>query len=120
MQDRREIGLAIIGCGTIGRIRAELARAYPGIGWIGLCDLKSDIGQKLADDVQADFFTTDFRELLTRPEVTATIIATDENFHFDPTMLAVENGHALFIEKPLATDARQSAEILSALSLIHI
>jgi myo-inositol 2-dehydrogenase/D-chiro-inositol 1-dehydrogenase len=115
MQKRRKIGLAIIGCGTIGRIRAELARAYPGIGWIGLCDLKSDVGQKLADDIQADFFTNDYRELLKRPEVTATIVATDENFHFDPTMLAVEMGHSLFIEKPLATDARQSAQILAAI-----
>ena len=115
MQQRKQIGLAIIGCGTIGRIRAELARAYPGVGWIGLCDLKSDIGGKLAEDIQADFFTNNYRELLQRPEVTATIVATDENFHFDPTMLAVEKGHALFIEKPLATDARQSAQILAAI-----
>lgn len=114
-QTRQQIGLAIVGCGTIGRIRAKLARDYPGIGWIGLCDLKSDIGQKLADDVKADFFTNDYRELLNRPEVTATIVATDENFHFDPTMLAVEKGHSLFIEKPLATDARQSAKILAAI-----
>ena len=114
-QERREIGLAIIGCGTIGRIRAKFARAYPGVGWIGLCDVKSDLGHKLRDDIDADFFTTDYRELLNRPEVTATIIATDENFHFDPTMLAIENGHDLFIEKPLATDARQSAQILAAI-----
>lgn len=112
MRDKRkEIGLAIIGCGTIGRIRAEMARAYPGVGWIGLCDLKTDIGQRLSDDIQADFFTTDYRELLNRPEVTATIVATDENFHYDPTLLAIEQGHDLFIEKPLATDARQSAEL---------
>ncbi|MBT8418838.1 MAG: Gfo/Idh/MocA family oxidoreductase [Erythrobacter sp.] len=116
MQDRKEIGLAIIGCGTIGRIRAEIARAYPGIGWIGLCDLKSDIGGKLAEDIDADFFTNDYRELLNRPEVTATIVATDENFHFEPTMLAIENGHKLFIEKPLATDARQSATIAKAIA----
>lgn len=115
MSKKKEIGLAIVGCGTIGRIRAELARAYPGVGWIGLCDLKSDIGEKLAKDVQADFLTNDFRELIARPEVTATIIATDENFHFDPTMAAIERGHDLFIEKPLATDARQSATILAAI-----
>lgn len=111
----KQIGLAIIGCGTIGRIRAKFARDYPGVGWIGLCDVKSDLGQQLESDVDADFFTTDYRELLNRPEVTATIIATDENFHFEPTMLAIENGHDLFIEKPLATDARQSAEILAAI-----
>ncbi|MEM6761275.1 MAG: Gfo/Idh/MocA family oxidoreductase [Pseudomonadota bacterium] len=111
----KEIGLAIVGCGTIGRIRGVLAREYPGVGWIGLCDLKADVGGKLAEDISADFFTKDFRELLARPEVTATIIATDENFHFEPTMLAVERGQDLFIEKPLATDARQSAEILAAI-----
>lgn len=117
---RRQIGLAIIGCGTIGRIRAELARAYPGVGWIGLCDIKTDLGKKLAEDVQADFFTNDFKELLRRPEVTATIIATDENFHFDPTMLAIEQGHSLFIEKPLATDARQSNTLLGAIQAAEL
>ena len=110
-----QIGLAIIGCGTIGRIRAEFARAYPGVGWIGLCDLKSDLGRKLENDVKADFFTTDYKELLARPEVTAVIVATDENFHAGPTMLAAEKGHDLFIEKPLATDARESAQILKAI-----
>ncbi|MEM8665197.1 MAG: Gfo/Idh/MocA family oxidoreductase, partial [Pseudomonadota bacterium] len=114
-ENGKQIGLAIVGCGTIGRIRGVLAREYPGVGWIGLCDLKADIGGKLAEDIGADYFTKDYRELLNRPEVTATIIATDENFHFEPTMLAVERGHDLFIEKPLATDARQSAQILAAI-----
>ena len=110
-----KIGLAVIGCGTIGRIRAMLARDYPGIEWIGLCDLKSDLGQSLKTDCSADYFTTDYKELLNRPEVTATIIATDENFHFEPTMLAIEKGHDLFIEKPLATDAMESARILNGI-----
>ena len=35
------VGLAVIGCGTVGRIRAVLAREYPGIGWLGLCDVTS-------------------------------------------------------------------------------
>ena len=114
-EQKKEIGLAIIGCGTIGRIRAELARDYPGVGWIGLCDLKSDLGERLKTDTGADFFTTDFRELLARPEVTAAIVATDENFHTDPTLAAVERGLDLFIEKPLATDARQSQNVLNAI-----
>ncbi|MGI9418929.1 MAG: Gfo/Idh/MocA family protein [Geminicoccaceae bacterium] len=111
----KEIGLAVVGCGTIGRIRAKLARDYPGVGWIGLCDLKSDLGTKLKDDVNADFFTNDFNGLLARPEVTAVIVATDENFHTAPTLAAVERGHDLFIEKPLATDAKESARVLEAI-----
>ena len=111
----KQIGLAVIGCGTIGRIRAEFARDYPGVGWLGLCDVKEALGRKLAADTGADFFTTDFTELLARPEVTAAIIATDENRHVEPTLAAVARGLDLFIEKPLATDARASRQILDAI-----
>ena len=106
--ERKEIGLAIIGCGTIGRIRAEIARDYPGIGWLGLCDIKEDLGKQLAQDTKADFFTTSYETLLKRPEVNAVIISTDENHHVLPTLAAVDQGHSLFIEKPLATDVRES------------
>ena len=114
-QMKKEIGLAVVGCGTIGRIRAVLAKQYPGVGWIGLCDIKEDLGKKLTEDVGGDFFTTDYNELINRPEVNATIIATDENQHFDPTMAAIERGHNLFIEKPLATEANESLEIFNAI-----
>ena len=36
------IGLAIIGCGTIGRIRAVLARETLAVGWLGLCDIDEE------------------------------------------------------------------------------
>jgi myo-inositol 2-dehydrogenase/D-chiro-inositol 1-dehydrogenase len=114
-KNNKQMGLAIIGCGTIGRIRGMLAKEFPGIGWIGLCDTREELGRKLVEDVGADFFTKDYSELIARPEVTATIIATDENAHFGPTMAAIERGHALFIEKPLATEADESLQILQAI-----
>ncbi len=112
---KKEIGLAVIGCGTIGRIRAILARNYPAVGWLGLCDIKEDLAKKLAVDTKADFYTTDYRELVKRAEINATIIATDENYHVGPTLAAVERGHDLFIEKPLATDAKESLKVFNAI-----
>lgn len=109
------IGLAIIGCGTVGRIRAILARDYPGVTWLGLGDVNERVGEQLAADADADFFTTDIEELLSRPEVTAAIIATDENHHAGPTLAAVEEGHDLLIEKPLATTPVESATVLEAI-----
>ena len=115
--DKKEIGLAVVGCGTIGRIRAEFARDYPGVTWMGLCDIKEDLGRKLVEDTGADFFTTDYNELLRRPEITAAIIATDENHHMGPVLAAVENGiKQLFIEKPLATDVRESQRVFDAIA----
>ncbi len=114
-QEKRDIGLAVVGCGTIGRIRARFARDYPGIGWLGLCDKNETLARELAEETGADFFTTDHWELLKRAEVNAAIISTDENAHVEPILSAVERGHNLFIEKPLATDARESLKVLQAI-----
>ncbi len=115
MADKKELGLAVIGCGVVGRMRAALAKDYPGIGWIGLSDMNEAVGQKLKDDIGADYFTTDFQELIARPEVDAVIVATSTWAHVEPTLAAAEHGRKLFIEKPLATDARQSAKVLAAI-----
>lgn len=109
------IGLAIIGCGTIGRIRAELARETRAVGWLGVCDIHEETVQKLASDTRADFLTTDFRELLAREEVTAVIVATAENEHVEPILAAADLGKPMFIEKPLATDPVESEKVLAAI-----
>jgi myo-inositol 2-dehydrogenase / D-chiro-inositol 1-dehydrogenase len=111
----KQIGLAIIGCGTIGRVRAELAREHPSVGWVGVCDIDEDLMNRLADDVGADYRTADFRDLVAQPQVDAVVVATDENWHVDPIMASVEHGHQLFIEKPLATDPIESERVLRAI-----
>jgi predicted dehydrogenase len=109
------IGLAVIGCGTIGRVRAMLAREYPGVSWLGLCDVDGDTVARLGEDTAADFVTTDLAELLARTEVTAVIVATAENEHVAPILAAVELRVPLFIEKPLATDPAESERVLAAI-----
>lgn len=115
LQAHGTVGLAIIGCGTVGRIRARLAREYPGIGWLGLCDVDELTLKNLETDTDADFATTSLDELLARPEIGAVIIATDEQEHVEPILKSVQLGVPLFIEKPLATDPADSARVLAAI-----
>jgi myo-inositol 2-dehydrogenase / D-chiro-inositol 1-dehydrogenase len=112
----RGVGLAVIGCGTTGRIRARLASENPGVRWLGVCDLKEDLATALAADTGADYLTTDCSELIRRPEVTAVIVATDENAHVEPVLAALERGHSLLIEKPLATDPVVSEQMLGIIT----
>ena len=112
----RGVGLAVIGCGTTGRIRARLASENPGVHWLGLCDLKEGLAAALAADTSADYMTTDFRELIRRPEVTAVIVATDENAHVEPVLAALEHRRSLLIEKPLATDPVVSEQMLGVIT----
>ena len=48
VENMEKIGLAIVGCGTIGRIRAKFARQFPGVEWLGLCDEQESVGKQLA------------------------------------------------------------------------
>src|SRR5262245_16648586 len=117
MRDRKakEISLAVVGGGRVGLFRGEVAARHPSVGWIGLAEKNPNRAGEVGGKIGADFVTADHRELLSRPEVTAAIIATDEHLHVAPILAAVERGLPLLIEKPLATDLAQSATVLGAI-----
>ena len=111
----KRIGLAIIGAGRVGLFRGEVAARHPQVDFIGVADLKPERAKLVGDKCKADFVTSDFRELLKRPEVTAAIISTDEHLHVEPILAAVERKLALLIEKPLATELAASQRVLDAI-----
>ena len=76
MSTNKSIGLAVIGCGTMGIIRSRLARHYPGVGWLGVCDIHENLAASLAKDTKADFYTADYEALINRPEVNAVMVQT--------------------------------------------
>lgn len=41
----KKIGLAIIGAGRVGLIRAELAARHPSVDWIGIAELNPERGE---------------------------------------------------------------------------
>jgi len=104
----------------VGLFRGEVAARHPMVDFIGLCDLKADRLEMVQGKTRADFATTDFRELLKRPEITAAIIATDEHLHVEPILAAAERGLSLLIEKPLATELEESQRVLDAIQKAKI
>ncbi|MDB5559255.1 MAG: oxidoreductase protein [Enterovirga sp.] len=111
----KDVGLAIIGAGRVGLFRGEVASRHPAVKWIGIAETNHNRALDVAGKIEADFVTADYRELLARPEVTAVIIATDEHLHVGPIMAAIERGVPMLIEKPLATNLAQSADVLARL-----
>ena len=111
----RPLGLAIIGGGRVGLFRGEVAARHPLVRWIGLAEIKPDRAKEIGAKVGADFVTSDYRELLARPEVNCVIVATDEHLHVEPVLEAVRRGLPLLIEKPLATRAHESRRVLEAI-----
>jgi predicted dehydrogenase len=112
----KRIGLAIVGAGRVGLFRGEVAARHPMVDFIGIADLKEDRLELVQGKTRADFATTDFRELLKRPEITAAIISTDEHLHVEPILAACERGIPLLIEKPLATELAASKKVLDQIT----
>jgi predicted dehydrogenase len=112
----QRIGLAIVGAGRVGLFRGEVAARHPMVDFIGICDRKEERLELVQSKTQADYATTDFRELLRRPEITAAIIATDEHLHVEPVLAAVDRGLSLLIEKPLATELADSQRVLDRIT----
>ena len=110
----KRIGLAIVGAGRIGLARGEIAARYPQVDWIGIADIDGARAKQVAEQLGADFHTTDYRVLLKRPEATAALISTVGHLHVEPTLAALENPNklALLIEKPIANELAQSEKVL--------
>jgi hypothetical protein len=70
-QQPKKIGLAIVGAGRVGLIRAEVAARHPEVEWIGIAEKNTERARLVADRIKAELVASDFRELLKRPEVNA-------------------------------------------------
>ncbi|MGH9247695.1 MAG: Gfo/Idh/MocA family protein [Acidimicrobiales bacterium] len=108
------VGVAVIGCGTIGRLRAQIAHRHPAVDFLAVCDVVADRARALADDCEADAWGLDAEEMIGRDEVDVVVVSTTEDAHFEPSMTAVRAGKPALIEKPLAIAPEDGEKILAA------
>ncbi|HEV7207544.1 MAG TPA: Gfo/Idh/MocA family oxidoreductase [Mycobacteriales bacterium] len=108
------LGVAVIGCGTIGRLRAQLCHRHPAIGHLVVCDTDEAKARALAADCQADDWASDAEQVVGRDTVDAVIVATTEDAHFGPAISAISAGKQVLVEKPLTVLPEEGEKLLSA------
>lgn len=111
---RKEIGLAVVGCGRIGALRARLAAKHPAVSFLAISDLDPERARALAAETGADFYSGNNDEIIARPEVTAVIVSTPEGEHSAPVRRALELGKSVLVEKPIALSLRDADDMLEA------
>lgn len=95
---------AIVGCGLIGKKRAKaISNARVSI----CCDINAERANALARDYDA-VVTTDWREVVSSPEVDVVCIATTHDILPVIAEAAVKNGKHVLVEKP---GAKKAAEL---------
>jgi len=110
----KDVGLAIVGSGRIGTLRAKLAAGHPAVRFIAVSDQDPTKARTLAETVGAQWHSGNNDEVIGRPEVNAVVVSTSEGEHLEPALKAIELGKPVLIEKPIALTLADADRILQA------
>ncbi len=108
-----QIQLGLIGSGIQGIYDTLTAVRVPGIKLVAVCDLYTGRLDRAKELWGNDLFTTrDYRELLSREDIDAVIIATPDHWHKQITLDALKAGKAVYCEKPMVQHFGDGHEII--------
>ncbi|WP_297764611.1 Gfo/Idh/MocA family oxidoreductase [uncultured Muriicola sp.] len=109
------INLALIGSGIQGIYDTSTALKVAGVKLVAVCDLYSGRLARAKELWGNDLFTTrDYREILSRKDVDAVIVATPDHWHKKITIDALNAGKAVYCEKPMIQKFEEGAQIIEA------
>lgn len=111
---RNSLGVAVIGSGRIGTLRASLSATHPSVRFVAVADRERSRADVLAQRVGASFVTSDNLAAITHKEVDAVFVSTPEHDHREAVIQALEAGKAVFVEKPLALTLEDADAIIAA------
>ena len=114
----KKISVIIVGAGNRGNRYAELMHQMP--------DKYEIVGMADPDPARRAHFHKDFgvpeencyttwKEILAQPKMAdVAVIATVDNMHYHPALLAIDKGYDLLLEKPVAQTAKECVDIANA------
>jgi len=111
---RNQIGLAVIGSGRIGTLRARLASEHPAVRFIATADLDPKNAKTLADKVGAQVHSGNNLDIINHPDVTAVVVSTAEGQHTEAVLAAIAAGKPVLVEKPIALTITEADSIIVA------
>lgn len=109
------IQLALIGAGIQGQGDTKTAIQVPGVKLVAVADCYDGRLTHAKELWGADIFTTrDYREILSRPDIDAVLIATPDHWHKQAAVDAMRAGKDVYLEKPMIHLYSDGPEIIQA------
>ena len=112
----RNLGIAIVGSGRIGRLRALGAQLHPSVEFIACSDIDEANAEKLAHEVDADIWSCNNLDIMSHSKVNAIIISTGEDEHVEPMLQAFPLGKPILVEKPIGLDLGDAGRVLDEIN----
>lgn len=101
MKQENKIRFAVVGCGHIGKRHAEMISRDEGAELVALCDIRSK--EELGIETYDVPFVQSLEQLLESDlDIDVINICTPNGLHAPMAICAIESGHHVVIEKPMA------------------
>ena len=110
-----KINIALIGTGGMGVQDTLTALMVPGINLVAACDLYDGRLKEAKDRWGASLFTTrSYKEILSRKDIDAVIIATPDHWHQQISIDAMRAGKHVYCEKPMVHSIEEGPAVIKA------
>ncbi len=114
-----KIVMGAIGCGGRGTFLAQSFARHKDVLMAYVCDPDQDRGNKAAKGIEdatghLPRVVGDLRKVLDDPAVRAVTVATPDHWHGPATLLALDAGKHVYVEKPCSHNIREGRLMVEA------
>jgi len=105
------VRVGFIGLGKMGRLHLMTTRKTEGAEAVAAADTAQS-GRRFAEQHGVPKVYSDYRQMLEKEKELDAVVVTVPNFlHFECVKAALESGHHVFVEKPLARNLSEATEL---------
>ncbi|WP_374951899.1 Gfo/Idh/MocA family protein, partial [Mucilaginibacter sp.] len=110
-----QVNIALIGAGGMGTSDINTALQVPGVKLVAVCDLYDGRLRDAKTKWGADIFTTKhYKEILSRKDIDAVVIATPDHWHQQISVDAMRAGKHVYCEKPMVHSVMEGPAVIKA------
>ncbi|HEY62142.1 MAG TPA: Gfo/Idh/MocA family oxidoreductase [Anaerolineae bacterium] len=106
-----DLKVGVVGAGFIGPAHIEGLRRH-GIEILGICDITPERAQERASALHLKAYES-FDKMIADPRINVVHITTPNYLHYQQAKAALLAGKHVVCEKPLATNTKESAELVA-------
>lgn len=112
MKKTKPIGVCIIGYGYWGPNLVRNIRQLSQFKLIAICEKNMEQHIRIREEQSDIEILQHYRDVFTRSDIEATVIATVPSSHFRIAKMALENGKHVLVEKPLTLSVREGQALI--------
>ncbi|HEY3096244.1 MAG TPA: Gfo/Idh/MocA family oxidoreductase, partial [Acidimicrobiia bacterium] len=112
----RPLRVGVIGVGNFGERHVRAYARQPDVSIVGIVDRDPDRARLIAARWGIENWFEDSRRLLGESDPDGVSVVTPGEHHLEPTLLALEHGCAVLLEKPVAMSSGDVAAIEAAVA----